>query len=258
MKSRSVRQFLLRVLLGPAMMFGIMGVDGGEGGGGEAGGDAGAGGGEAGGAAPADGGAGSGGDPAAGGAAPEDAEAASAAEAARRAALSDEERAAEDAAAEAAKGKEGAPETYADFTAPEGVTLDKEAIAAALPMFKEMNLTQEQAQRLVTLQAENVQKANEAFAADKATRLQAIKDGKEFGGDKFEATSEAVGRALNTMLNQDEQVALKAYTDRFGPCPELFTLMARVATRMKEDTGFETGGQEGTKTVNFYNNSNMK
>jgi hypothetical protein len=49
----------------------------------------------------------------------------------------------------------GAPETYADFTAPEGVTLDKDAIAAALPVFKELNLTQEQAQKLVEFQAKS-------------------------------------------------------------------------------------------------------
>jgi len=44
---------------------------------------------------------------------------------------------------------QGAPETYADFTAPEGVTLDKETLAEAAPIFKELGLTQEQAQKLV-------------------------------------------------------------------------------------------------------------
>lgn len=43
----------------------------------------------------------------------------------------------------------GAPESYSDFTAPEGQTLDKDLIAEATPIFKEMNLTQEQAQKLV-------------------------------------------------------------------------------------------------------------
>jgi hypothetical protein len=49
----------------------------------------------------------------------------------------------------------GAPETYADFKAPEGVTLDKDAIASAIPVFKELNLTQEQAQKLVEFQAKS-------------------------------------------------------------------------------------------------------
>lgn len=255
MRSNQIRKFLLRVLLGPAMMFGILGVDGGEGGEGGTGGGEQPAGGTEGGAAPTDGGA-------EGGAAatPTEAEAAAAAEAetARRAALTQEQRDTEDAAADAAKKAAEGEITYTDFKMPDGETLDQSMVDAALPIFKELKLTQEQAQQLVDLQAANVKAANEAFAADKTSRLDAIKNGKEFGGDKFEASAEAVGRALNTVLTQDEQVALKAYTDRFGPCPEIFTMMARVATRMKEDTSFETGGQQETRTVNFYNKSNMK
>lgn len=44
---------------------------------------------------------------------------------------------------------EGAPETYADFTAPEGFEIDKDAIGKVLPVFKELNLSQAQAQKLV-------------------------------------------------------------------------------------------------------------
>lgn len=187
------------------------------------------------------------------------AEEAAATEAARVAALTPEEKAAEDKAAEEAKGKTGAPETYAEFTVKEGQTLDKVALDMALPMFKEMNLTQEQAQRLVDLQAENIGKANEAFTADKTARLDAIKNDKEYGGDKFAESSEAVGRALNTILSTDEQADLKAYTDRFGPNPTLFRLMYRVATKvMSEDGRFETGGQKNVGTSNMYPNSNMK
>src|SRR5690242_6551785 len=40
----------------------------------------------------------------------------------------------------------GAPEAYADFTAPQGFQLNKDAIAKALPVFKELNLTQDAAQ----------------------------------------------------------------------------------------------------------------
>lgn len=47
----------------------------------------------------------------------------------------------------------GAPETYADFKAPENYTLDPKMIEAAAPVFKELGLTQDQAQKLVDLQA---------------------------------------------------------------------------------------------------------
>lgn len=44
---------------------------------------------------------------------------------------------------------EGAPEKYADFKAPEGFELDKESMEKASVIFKELNLSQDQAQKLV-------------------------------------------------------------------------------------------------------------
>lgn len=44
---------------------------------------------------------------------------------------------------------QGAPESYADFKAPEGYELDKAALEQAIPIFKELNLNQDQAQKLV-------------------------------------------------------------------------------------------------------------
>lgn len=49
----------------------------------------------------------------------------------------------------------GAPETYADFKAPEGVTLSKDMIAEAAPIFKELGLNQDQAQKLIDFAAKN-------------------------------------------------------------------------------------------------------
>jgi len=44
------------------------------------------------------------------------------------------------------------PETYADFKAPDGYQIDKALIAEALPIFKDLGLTQDQAQKLVDIQ----------------------------------------------------------------------------------------------------------
>ena len=54
----------------------------------------------------------------------------------------------------------GAPETYADFKAPEGQTLDKATIEAALPIFKELGLSQDAAQKLVDFHAAQSAKTN--------------------------------------------------------------------------------------------------
>ena len=46
---------------------------------------------------------------------------------------------------------------YADFTMPEGLTIDEALLAEALPIFKELGLTQEQAQKMVDFEAKKVQ-----------------------------------------------------------------------------------------------------
>jgi len=46
-----------------------------------------------------------------------------------------------------------APAEYAEFTVPDGVKLDDALLAEAAPVFKELGLTQEQAQKLVDFQA---------------------------------------------------------------------------------------------------------
>lgn len=56
----------------------------------------------------------------------------------------------------------GAPETYADFKAPEGLTLDPKLIQDALPLFKELNLSQDQAQKLIDQQSKLMAQAAKA------------------------------------------------------------------------------------------------
>ncbi len=56
-----------------------------------------------------------------------------------------------------------APEAYTDFTLPEGVEMNAAALEAFAPMAKDMGLSQEQAQKLVTMDAERQVQANQAF-----------------------------------------------------------------------------------------------
>lgn len=135
----------------------------------------------------------------------------------------------------------GAPETYTDFTLPEGVPIDKELLNAVLPVFKEAGLTQEQAQRLITFHGEGAKLNAATFEADKNSRVEAIKNDKEVGGENFTQASETMGRALSQFLNDSEQAELKAYVDRFGPSPILAKLMYRVGKGMTEDSRMERG-----------------
>lgn len=55
---------------------------------------------------------------------------------------------------------QAAPEAYTDFTLPEGVTLDKAILDEATPIFRELGLSQEAAQKLVDLQAKHSAKSS--------------------------------------------------------------------------------------------------
>lgn len=59
----------------------------------------------------------------------------------------------------------GAPESYSDFTVPEGQTLDKALIEGASPIFKELNLSQDQAQKLVDFYNTQTKSASDAAIA---------------------------------------------------------------------------------------------
>jgi hypothetical protein len=56
----------------------------------------------------------------------------------------------------------GAPEKYDSFKLPEGYTLDEKSAETATAIFKELNLSQEQAQKLVDFYVQNSLEASEA------------------------------------------------------------------------------------------------
>lgn len=98
-----------------------------------------------------------------------------------------------------------APEKYADFTVPEGMTLNKEALEAALPVFKELNLTQEQAQKLVTVQTAREAALSKANQGDYASlrsdwRKEVFADTTLSAGGKIKPeVTQTIGRMIDGM-----------------------------------------------------------
>ncbi len=88
------------------------------------------------------------------------------------------------------KASDEAPENYEDFTLPEKMEEDKELLEKALPVFKELNLSQEQAQKLVNLQTEYIQEAakeqQDVWEKTKEDWRDEAKNDKEFGGAAFD------------------------------------------------------------------------
>lgn len=120
----------------------------------------------------------------------------------------------------------GAPETYAEFTAPEGYTLDKAAIDAATPIFKELGLSQEAAQKLVAFHADQmIQAAKGPAATYEATRTEwqtAVKSDPDLtaavsgGKTGLEAVKLDIGRALNAIGDPKLASDFKAAMDLTG------------------------------------------
>ena len=127
----------------------------------------------------------------------------------------------------------GAPEVYEDFTLPEGVTMDASLLEKAVPVFKELGLTQDQAQKLVSLEAEQRTAQAQQFVEQIASWEASIKADKEIGGDKFEENLGVAKVALDKFGTPE----LKDFMEGTGAGshPEIVRLLVRVGQAIKED-----------------------
>ncbi len=128
--------------------------------------------------------------------------------------------------------------------------LDAELLGQATPLFKELGLSQEQAQKLVDFQAANAAKAQqsrqEAFSNLINKWQTDAKADKEFGGDKFE---ESVGIA-RLAVNKFGTPAFKQLMEDHGVGnhPEMIRFMLNIGRTLKEDVPGATGGAAPGKT----------
>jgi len=151
----------------------------------------------------------------------------------------------------------GAPEEYAEFTLPEGVTLDAKLLEAFTPVAKELGLTQEAAQKLVDLQAGTIQAEatarQEAFEATLNEWRTANKADPEFGGAKWEQTKEAAGKLIHRLGTPELKTLLNE--TGLGDHPEMIRIFHRVAQAISEDTAVNAdaaGGEELTPAQRIY------
>lgn len=155
-----------------------------------------------------------------------------------------------DANKEADKKPEGAPEAY-EFKAPEGAELDKDAVAQFEPIARELNLSQEQAQKLVDLYGSKVmpqlmkQQADtwQKQVADWGT---AAKDDAEIGGDKFDGNLTRAKQAMDKFATPQLREFLE--TTGMGNHPELIRVFVKVGAAMSED-GLVTSNEKGQRSA---------
>lgn len=144
----------------------------------------------------------------------------------------------EDKASKDETAKEGAPEQYEDFQAPEGVQLDAELTGDLKTIAKELNLSQKDAQRVADLGPKLLQKWQDS-QAQAITQLReewanTAKADKEYGGDALAENLAVAKQALDTFGTPELRALLNE--SGTGNHPELIRFMVRVGKTISSDT----------------------
>ncbi len=163
-----------------------------------------------------------------------------------------------EAKADGAEGEEGSeaeapvvPEKY-ELKASEGLPdLDPEALALAEPVFKELGLTNDQAQQLIPVAekfaASITDKLNQQILAgvaeQRAAWLAEAKADPEIGGNKWDDSLVAASKALDT-LGFTKGTPFRAMLDEsgLGNHPEMIRAWAKVGRAVSEDSDFVRSG----------------
>lgn len=139
------------------------------------------------------------------------------------------------------EGADGPPEKY-EFTAPEGMELDQQALERFEPFARKLGLNQATAQELVDLHAEVVagvtQAQMDAHAEMVTNWAREAKDDPEFGGEAF---TENVRVAQTTVARFGGDALKKLLNETgLGNHPELIRFFLNVGKNISED-GHVTG-----------------
>lgn len=130
--------------------------------------------------------------------------------------------------AEGSEPKGNAPE-YGEFTLPDGVEINQELLAQANPVFKELGLSQEQAQKLVDFESSRQQAQVEQFHQQIQTWQEETRNDKEIGGDQMDRTISQANKAINAYFEPGFIDALRA--TGLTNHPEVIRGLARIANK---------------------------
>lgn len=140
-------------------------------------------------------------------------------------------------------GEKTAPEKY-EFKAPEGVTLDPEALGEFEGLARELKLSQEDAQKVTDIGAKLAQKweAKQAQVIQQAAAewATAVVADKEIGGDNVAANLAVAKKALDAFGTPELRDLLNG--SRLGNHPEVVRFMYRAGKAISEDR-MVTGGK---------------
>lgn len=128
---------------------------------------------------------------------------------------------------------QGAPEKY-EFTLPEGIQLDDKGTAAFSEVAKELNLTQEAAQKVLDKMGPVISGRHaEALTQAKAQWVEGSKSDKEFGGEKLGENLAIAKKAFDTFGTPELRTLLNE--SGLGNHPEIIRAFFRAGKAISED-----------------------
>lgn len=138
---------------------------------------------------------------------------------------------------EGQKPQEGAPESYEAFKTPEGVAIEAEMLTKFQTVAKELNLSQEKAQKVIDLAIDHVEQLNKAsqaqFVQTRKEWVDSIRADKDFGGLKLNENLEHAQRVLRK-FGSPELTNFLNLTGA-GDNPEVFKMLSRIGRAIGED-----------------------
>lgn len=142
------------------------------------------------------------------------------------------------------------PEKY-ELTVSEGIEIDAAALEAATPVFQELGLTNDQAQKLMPVAeqfAASIRAQGEAailasVQAERAAWLNEAKADPEIGGAQWDSNLVIAAKALDG-LGFTKGSAFRTLLDDsgLGNHPEMIRAFVKVGKAISEDTDFARGG----------------
>jgi hypothetical protein len=137
-----------------------------------------------------------------------------------------------------------APAEYTEFTEPEGQQMPANVAQLVKETAKELDLTQDQAQKLVELNIKRDQLMHERVNAESTRWLNELPSDKEFGGEKLSENLAIAKKAIDTFGTPELKKILEQ--SRLGNHPEFIRAFYRAGKAISQDNRLVAGGSGNT------------
>ncbi len=147
------------------------------------------------------------------------------------------------------------PDEYAPYEMREGVEVDESLVALANPRFKELGLSQEQAQGVADIQADVMQMQVDQFNQQVQSWKEEAKSHPEFGGEKYDENLGDAKKAFDAYFSKDLLSVLNS--TGLSSHPELLTGLMKMGRELKSDNpggGGNPPSKEKSRVETLYPN----